>query len=115
MSPKVSSGFVKRHAQKCSGQSVHSKKLKTCSGSIESGLLHDADVGWVARRRHFKAPLYKKRTVIRNAVRTLLRAASEGTSEWMGFRPSMPSLKTLHYVSTGTASKAAVVFSPSTI
>ncbi|WP_429132227.1 NAD(P)/FAD-dependent oxidoreductase [Ensifer sp. 4252] len=38
-----------------------------------------------------KAPLNKKRTeMIRNAVRTLMPAAGEGTSEWMGFRPSMP-------------------------
>jgi D-amino-acid dehydrogenase len=26
----------------------------------------------------------------RNAMRTLMAAAGEGTSEWMGFRPSMP-------------------------
>lgn len=38
-----------------------------------------------------KAPLNRKRTeMIRTAVRTLMPAAGEGTSEWMGFRPSMP-------------------------
>lgn len=36
-------------------------------------------------------PLNKRRTtMIRNAVAKLLPAAGEGTSEWLGFRPSMP-------------------------
>ncbi|MBP2234361.1 glycine/D-amino acid oxidase-like deaminating enzyme [Sinorhizobium kostiense] len=38
-----------------------------------------------------EAPANWKRTMmIRKAVKTLVPSAGEGTSEWMGFRPSMP-------------------------